>query len=102
MSKEKRKLDAQSIPWISIAYVDEKFRYRLLDLETMNIIRSKDVVFQENQIFEDIENPTKFSDSSAIDIVLDPAPSQVIVDDEEIQDEITKEEEVVDGFEQGK
>ena len=55
-------------------------------------------MLQENQMFGDFENPTKFSDlsSSAPDIVSDPAPSQVAIDDEDLQDE-----EVSGGVEQG-
>ncbi|KAL2466461.1 Uncharacterized protein Adt_42312 [Abeliophyllum distichum] len=79
VSKELRKtLDARTTPCIFIGYGDEEFEYRLWDLKAKTVIRSRDVVFQENQILEDIEKPTVSSNtySSAQDIVRDPAPTQ--------------------------
>ena len=51
-----------------------------------NVIRSKDIMFQENQMFGDFENPTKLNDSSssAPNIVLNPIPSQVATYDAEL------------------
>ena len=47
-------------------------------------IRSRDVMFKENLMFKDFENPTKSSDSSSLYIVTYPASPQVTIDGEEM------------------
>ena len=50
VSKELRqKLDARTISCIFIGYGDEEFGYRLWDPKEKKVIRSKDVVFLEDQ-----------------------------------------------------
>lgn len=59
VSKElRKKLDGRTIPCIFIGYGDEEFGYRLWDPIHKTVIRSRDVVFHENQTIEDIEKPT--------------------------------------------
>ncbi|CAH9070529.1 unnamed protein product [Cuscuta europaea] len=53
VSKELRqKLDLKSNPCIFIGYGDEEFEYRLWDPEVKKVIRSRDVVFHENEFHE--------------------------------------------------
>ncbi|CAH9135249.1 unnamed protein product [Cuscuta epithymum] len=50
VSKELRqKLDLKSNPCIFIGYGDEEFGYRLWDPEVKKVVRSRDVVFHENE-----------------------------------------------------
>ncbi|CAL9021276.1 unnamed protein product [Prunus brigantina] len=51
---ERSKLDAKSKKCIFVGYGNEEFGYRLWDLVARKIIRSRDVVFFEDQNIEDI------------------------------------------------
>ena len=52
--KEQRtKLDDKAIPCIFIGYGDEEFSYKFWDPEMRKVIRSRDVVFHENQAMKD-------------------------------------------------
>ena len=54
--KEKRtKLDNKSIKCIFLGYADGEFGYRLGDLIKSKVIRSRDVIFNELEVFK---NPT--------------------------------------------
>ena len=54
VSKEQRsKLDDKAIPCIFVGYEDEKFDYKLWDLEKQKIVRSRDVVFHEHDTMEE-------------------------------------------------
>ena len=79
VSKELRqKLDARTTPCIFLGYGDEEFGYRLWDPKQKQVIRSRDVVFLEDQTIEDIEKP-KVSSSSA-NKNPDSAPAQPATD----------------------
>ena len=43
------KLDDKALPCIFISYGHEEFGYKFWDLKTRKVIRSKDVVFYEDQ-----------------------------------------------------
>ena len=52
--REKRsKLDDKSKPCILLDYGVEEFGYRLRDPEAKKVVRSRDVIFYENQTIED-------------------------------------------------
>ena len=53
MPKERRtKLDDKAIPCIFLGYGNEEFGYRLWDPNTKKFIRSRDVIFHEDEIFD--------------------------------------------------
>ena len=52
---ERSKLDAKSRPCIFVGYGQDKFGYRLYDPVAKKLVRSRDVVFLENQTFDDVE-----------------------------------------------
>lgn len=74
--KLRQKLDTRNTPCTFIGYEDEKFDYRLWDPEIKKVIRSRDIMFRENQSLEDIEKPTMSPNPkfSAQDIALNLAP----------------------------
>ena len=85
VSKERRqKLDARITPCIFIGYGDEEFGYRLLDPKERKVFRSRDVIFQENQTYEDLEKLTVTKGLIIKDIVPDPAPTTM--DDAEVHE----------------
>ena len=93
VSKElRKKLDARFIPCIFIGYGDEEYGYRLWDPKEKKVIRSRDVVFDENQTIEEIEKPIMSSNSkiSAQDFVPNTAPSQTTTD--EVHEEVPEVE----------
>ena len=53
---KRSKLDDKATPSIFIGYGDkEYFGYRLWDSEKQKIVRSRDVMFHEHKIIEDME-----------------------------------------------
>ena len=56
---ERSKLNRKSKQCIFLNYAYEEFRYRLWDLVGKKIIRSKNIVFLEDQIIEDFEKIKK-------------------------------------------
>ena len=60
MPKEQRsKLDSKSTPCILVRYGDAKFGYKLWDPKEKKMIRSRDVVFHENENLADFEKTEK-------------------------------------------
>ena len=58
--KEQRsKLDDKAVCCIFLGYGGAEFGYRLWDPDKRKIIKSRDVVFHEDQFFGDIENTEK-------------------------------------------
>ncbi|KAL6335618.1 hypothetical protein AAG906_030754 [Vitis piasezkii] len=56
---ERSKLDSKTKQCIFLSYSNEEFGYRLWDLSTKKIIRSRDVVFFEDQTIEDLDRVKK-------------------------------------------
>ncbi|MCI47137.1 retrovirus-related pol polyprotein from transposon tnt 1-94, partial [Trifolium medium] len=56
---ERSKLDSKSKECIFLGYGNEEFEYRLWDPVEKKIIRSRDVVFFEDQNIEDIHKGVK-------------------------------------------
>ena len=62
---ERSKFDSKTKQCIFLGYSNKEFEYRLWDPTTKNIIRSRDVVFFEDQTIEDldqIKKPKPFSE----------------------------------------
>ena len=54
--KEQRsKLHDKAAPHVFVGYGDEEFGFRLWDLTKKKLVRSRDVVFQENQTLGDFD-----------------------------------------------
>ena len=78
IQKEQRtKLDDKSMPCIFVGYGDEEFGYRLWDPIKKKVVRSRDVVFHENEI---VGNTTMDDASSTRDGV-DITPVSIPTDD---------------------
>ena len=69
---EKLKLDVKVKPCIFLGYGHEEFGYRLWDPMSRKIVRSKDVVFLEDQLVDDGVKVEKASSSIEIPIRIDP------------------------------
>jgi transposase InsO family protein len=82
---ERSKLDSKAKECIFLGYGNEEFGYRLWDPVDKKIIRSRDVVFFEDQTIEDI-NKHKKEPINEYPVNLDPIPQQATNDDGEIQD----------------
>ncbi|KAD5961372.1 hypothetical protein E3N88_12845 [Mikania micrantha] len=52
---ERSKLDVKTKPFIFLGYGQDEFGYRLYDPVLKKLVRSRDVVFMENQTLKDIE-----------------------------------------------
>ena len=52
-STERSKLDAKSNKCVFVGYGDDEFGYRFWDYENRKIIRSRDVIFNENVMYKD-------------------------------------------------
>lgn len=55
------KLNSKSVECIYFGYGDDKFRYILWDPKNRKLIQNRDVVFKEDQTFEDFENEEEVS-----------------------------------------
>jgi len=106
--KEQRsKLDNKATQCIFLGYADEEFGYRLWDPEEKKVVRSRDVVFYEDQTIEDfekVEKPQAFVDDL---IDLTPVPPPMPRDDGgEVQEDhgevVGDDSPVHDDVEQGK
>ncbi|CAL8167682.1 unnamed protein product [Prunus armeniaca] len=76
------KLDAKSKECIFVGYGNEEFGYRLWDPIARKIIRSRDVVFFEDQNIEDIRRGDKPDNPREYPANLDPVPSPLEHNDE--------------------
>jgi hypothetical protein len=92
VSKELRqKLDLRSTPCIFIGYGDQEFGYRLYDPEMKKVIRSRDVVFHENQFYESAPSVSKQQSSPVPEDV--PVASHIPLDSEEVDNNVSNEQE---------
>ncbi|KAF3622351.1 putative triacylglycerol lipase 2-like [Capsicum annuum] len=62
---ERSKLDAKTRQRILIGYDLDEFGYRLYNLVEKKLVRSRDIVFMENQTIEDIDKMEKLESSSS-------------------------------------
>lgn len=86
-SELRKKLDLKSTPCIFIGYGDEEFGYRLWDPELKKVIRSRDVVFYENQYY-DFKAPVNKQQSSKVSDIISENKDDVSTEeeDEEVDD----------------
>lgn len=89
--KEQRlKLDYKSVPCTFVGYGDEEFGYRLWDPVKKKLVRSRDVVFHENEIVGDIGGE-KFTTDGGIEVTPESIPTDGVtgggIQDSEQEDE---------------
>ena len=66
---ERSKLDAKTRQCILIGYGLDEFGYKLYDPIEKKLVRSRDIIFMENQTIEDIDKAEKVESSSFDGIV---------------------------------
>ena len=66
---ERSKLDAKKKQCIFIGYGLDEFGYRLYDPIEKKLVRSRDIIFMENQTIEDIDKAEKLESSNFDGIV---------------------------------
>ena len=82
---ERAKLDDKAKPCIFMGYGREEFGYRLWDPIARKIVRSRDVIFLEEETSEDVERGEKEKIPAASPINLEPiSPSKTHENDEEV------------------
>ena len=59
LKEQRLKLDSKAIPCIFVGYGYAKFGYKLWDPEKKKMIKSRDVVFHENENLVDLEKTEK-------------------------------------------
>ena len=79
---ERAKLDGKGKQCIFLGYAHEEFGYRLWDPINKRIVRSRDVVFLEDQTIEDFDKPEKSekSQSEETPVNLEPVSSPPVPD----------------------
>ena len=71
--KEQRmKVDDKAIPCNFIGYGDEEFDYKFWDPEMRKVIRSRDVVFHEDQTMKYSNKEEQQSEKVTMDVTIDP------------------------------
>ncbi|CAH9138620.1 unnamed protein product [Cuscuta epithymum] len=87
---ERSKLDVKSKPCVFLGYVQDEFGYRLYDPVHKKLIRSRDVVFVEDQTLKDTEKKDTVPQHNDDVTDLDPVPHQHVeppLDDDVQNDE---------------
>ena len=74
---ERTKLDRKSKECIFLGYAREEFGYRLWDPVDKKIIRSRDVIFFEDQTIEDIKKKVETKQTEEHPVNLEPVPLPV-------------------------
>ncbi|GJV06067.1 putative RNA-directed DNA polymerase [Tanacetum coccineum] len=76
---ERSKLDVKTKPCVFLGYGQDEFRYRLYDPVQKRLVRSRDVVFEEDQTLKDVENAEEGTILIIMMILLtvDPLPPNV-------------------------
>ncbi|CAH1430673.1 unnamed protein product [Lactuca virosa] len=73
---ERSKLEVKTKPCIFLGYGQDEFGYRLYDPVLKKLVRSRDVVFVEDQSLKDIEKTKIVPESNDDRVDLDPVPPQ--------------------------
>ncbi|CAL1383495.1 unnamed protein product [Linum trigynum] len=82
---ERAKLDDKAKPCIFMGYGREEFGYRLWDPIARKFVRSRDVIFLEDETSEDVERGEKKKNTAAGPVNLEPiSPSQMHENIEEV------------------
>jgi hypothetical protein len=83
--KENRlKLDDKILPYIFLGYGNEEFGFRLWDLIKRKIVKSRDVVFYEDQFYGDADKPEKSKAVIEDRVDLFSSPFQHTLDKEDL------------------
>ncbi|GJT05141.1 putative RNA-directed DNA polymerase [Tanacetum coccineum] len=92
---ERSKLDVKTKPCVFLGYGQDEFGYRLYDPVQKRLVRSRDVVFEEDQTLKDVENAERETIPQHKDdlIDLDPVPPKHF--DSQFGDDIQNENEQV-------
>ena len=85
---ERAKLDANSKQCIFLEYAHDEYGYRLWDPIDRKVIRSRDVVFLEDQTVGDINKAEKSSSSGQVPTDVDLAPSIDTTDQRAVEDTV--------------
>ncbi|KAG8391787.1 hypothetical protein BUALT_Bualt01G0223300 [Buddleja alternifolia] len=97
---ERSKLDDKTKPCTFLGYGHEEFGYRLWDPVNRKVIRSRDVVFLEEQTSDDTKQSERKESSQEVPDDLDPVPSRTTRDHggdvQDEQNDITDDEPVDD------
>lgn len=99
VSKELRqKLDFKASTCIFLGYGDQEFGYRLWDPKMKKVIRSRDVVFNENQFYDFNPGTTSDKCSRSSDVIV-PTPDE----NDHVREEVpeAEQEEEDEDFDQG-
>ncbi|GJY47001.1 retrovirus-related pol polyprotein from transposon TNT 1-94 [Tanacetum coccineum] len=90
---ERSKLDVKGKPCVFLRYGQDEFGYRLYDPVQEKLVRSRDVVFEEDQTLKDVENAERETIPQHNDdlIDLDPVPPKHF--DSQFGDDIQNDEE---------
>ncbi|GJR20718.1 putative RNA-directed DNA polymerase [Tanacetum coccineum] len=90
---ERSKLDVKGKPCVFLGYGQDEFRYRLYDPVQKKLVRSRDVVFEEDLTLKDVENAKRETIPQYNDdiIDLDPVPPKHV--DSQFGDDIQNDEE---------
>ncbi|GKF59181.1 retrovirus-related pol polyprotein from transposon TNT 1-94, partial [Tanacetum coccineum] len=90
---ERSKLDVKTKPYVFLGYGQDEFGYRLYDPVQKRLVRSRDVVFEEDQTLKDVENAERETIPQHKDdlIDLDPVPPKHF--DSQVGDDIQNDEE---------
>ena len=78
---ERSKLDAKTKQCIFLGYGHEEFGYKLWDPVERKMVRSRDVVFIEDQTIEDFDRDQMPSTSREYPVDLDPIPPPIVHND---------------------
>ena len=90
MPKEQRsKLDSKSTPCIFVGYGEAKFGYKLWDLKEKKMIKSRDLVFHENENLVDFEKTEK--PNAIVEGVHDLTPTSSSLDNARNREEVQYE-----------
>ena len=74
LKEQRSKLDDETISLVFIGYGDKEFGFRLWDPIKKKLVKSRDVVFQEDQTLRDFDkaNKSKCTNDDFIKLVLIP------------------------------
>ena len=81
--EQKAKLNSRAVECIFLGYGDDKFGYKLWDLKNRKLIRSRDVVFKEDQTVDDFGNEEVSQTKSQESLEKIKEPSTLTKSDEE-------------------
>lgn len=88
--EQRKKLDDKSVTCICIGYGDEKFGYRLWDPVKKKAIRSRDIVFQKNEveIADDLLEKVKKQNGIVLNVITISSTSDYSISTKSTIDEV--------------